>query len=349
MFKALGIGGKEQRKLFEAFDRMDSDGGRSIDFAEFASFFRIKKSKFARRCFLMLDRSSRGEMTFPEFCVCAWNYCTYDAKGLATFAFRLYDSQALGYITNERMFTLVEESYDVHNAARAKDFGADVVKNSAEYQIKLAKKQIAKASGSDEKMQLGEFLRFSRSHPNLLANAYRIQNKLQQEICGIPFWERLTKKRRKLSQVGEQHVDFQDVDEIIEALINVLPASVKLGSTSSKKKGSTQGAQAEGGSKSPYSVDESDIKAFDRKMSKEFHDGRVVRLKRKKSAENIQKMMRSKIARRKVEELKKVRKQRRHSLKRKSSAENIQRMMRGKMARKRVKDMKARKRARRAS
>ena len=168
LFKLLFLGPPEQRRLFNCFDRMDKDGGRSIDFEEFCEFFKIPTTPFSRRCFLLLDAGGTGEMTFPQYVICAWNYCTYDHEGLATFAFNLYDVEGEGNISNEMMFKLVEETYDIDASQRGGEFGGNLVKNSPEYMIRMAKAQIAKASGADGMMQLNEFLKFCRSHPNLL-------------------------------------------------------------------------------------------------------------------------------------------------------------------------------------
>ena len=93
-----------------------------------------------------MDAAGRGEMSFPQFCICAWNYCTYDAVGLATFSFNLYDKEGMGVISNADMFELIEESYDVQNKTKQGDWGADVVRNSPEYNMRLTKLKIAKAT-----------------------------------------------------------------------------------------------------------------------------------------------------------------------------------------------------------
>ena len=182
--------------------------GRKIDFEEFCDFFKIRTTNFARRCFLLMDAAGAGEMTFPQFCVCAWNYCTYDAVGLATFAFNLYDKEGMGVISNNDMYQLIEESYDIQNKTRQGDWGADLVKNSPEYNMKLAKLKIAKAAGRDEQMDLKEWIRYSRTAPNLLKKAYVMQSVLQQDICGEKFWEQMTKKRRKKTKYHNEVIDW---------------------------------------------------------------------------------------------------------------------------------------------
>ena len=353
IFRTLRLGRSEQRKLFEAFDRMDKDGGRSIDFEEFCAFFRIEPSKFSRRCFLMLDAGGSGEMNFAQFCVCAWNYCTYDSTGLAMFAFQLYDDEGLGFITNEKMFTLVSESYDLEKQHRSADFGFDMAKNSPEYQMAMAKKQIAAAAGADEKMQLGEFLLFCRKHPNLLGRAFQVQHKLQMEICGPGFWSNMTNKRRKMTRVGEQVVDFGNIDELLHALQQQYSELLARGGGNHRRTHREHRTQEEEDEdvvaieddadltneldptrkqKSIYGVDRNgkpfkrkmhkrkkhrhdnfaardraprasrspDIRKFDRDRDAKFRGGRQKRLVRKKSAEKIQAILRSRMAKKRV-------------------------------------------------
>ena len=85
--------------------------------------------------------------------------------------------------------------------------------------IRLAKAQIMTAAGHDCMMQLEEFLKFCITHPNLLKRAYSVQMKLQDEICGRPFWESLTKRRRKMTRLNNEVIDWQNIDEIIEGFV----------------------------------------------------------------------------------------------------------------------------------
>ena len=344
LFDLLYLKQREQRKMFSCFDRMDKDGGRSIDFEEFCWHFRIPQTRFSRRCFLLLDVSGQGEMTFPQFVICAWNYCTYDKEGLATFAFNLYDIDGEGAITNDDMFTLVEESYDIDGSARGGEFGADLVKNSPEYMIRMAKAQIMTASGHDGLMQLDEFLKFCITHPNLLKRAFSVQMKMQDEICGRSFWETLTKRRRKMTRLNNHIVDWQSIDEIIEEFAQwdatagfMKPAAKNgrsktllskkdrdkalggkglggkgLGGKTKRKKQSNQSTgspykvAAKGGSEKSFRTlprtKSAEDTEFDAMRARSSSMKRQKRLKRKHSAETMQKFFRKKQAQKRVAE-----------------------------------------------
>jgi Ca2+-binding EF-hand superfamily protein len=319
LFDILGIGIKEQRKLFRVFDKMDKDGGRKIDFEEFCEFFRIPITNFARRCFLLMDSSGVGEMSFPQFCICAWNYCTYDSVGLSTFAFNLYDKEGLGVISNSAMYDLIEESYDIQNKTKQGDWGADLIKNTPEYNMKLAKLKIAKASGLDEQMDLKEWIKYCRTAPNLLKRAYVMQTRLQQDICGEGFWETMTRKRRRKTKFRDEIIDWKSIDEILynferdqglKKILHVVGKPKKVQSTQ-KQKGANDTAINKKSSKyaSPQKEAPRTLKRVRSQEEQEFTKrlptarNRVKVLKRKKSAESIQKMMRMKLAKKQVKRL----------------------------------------------
>lgn len=284
-----------------------------------------------------MDAAGAGEMTFPQFCVCAWNYCTYDAVGLATFAFNLYDKEGLGVISNNDMYQLIEESYDIQNRSKQGDWGADLVKNTPEYNMKLAKLKIAKAAGRDEQMDLKEWIRYSRTAPNLLKKAYVMQSVLQQDICGEKFWEQMTKKRRKKTKYHKEVIDWASIDEILHnmnrdpALSKILNIQAKPQNNGSRGRGnsnsslsSSNSGTRKGKSKtSKYAVskkatqkaDEKKGRTMKRVRSQEEEEftralpskrdtGKI--LKRKGSAESIQKMMRMKLAKQKVRRMRRA-------------------------------------------
>ena len=355
LFSILGIEQNEQRQLFRVFDKMDKDGGRKIDFEEFCAFFSIPTTNFARRCFLLMDAAGAGEMSFPQFCICAWNYCTYDAEGLATFAFNLYDNEGMGIISNEDMYALVEDNYDIRNLTKQGDWGADLVKNSPEYNMKLAKLKIAKAAGIDEQMDLKEWLKYTRTAPNLLKKAFVMQHVLQSDICGEKFWEKMTRRRRRKTKYKDEVIDWASIDEILAnmerdpKIAKVLkvkskgrPKKAKSQTSSNERSGSgrslssnrSQSQRKEKKRKSSASgskyatkeqeetktrtrslkrVRSQEEEEFTRQLPNARNTGKV--LKRKKSAENIQKMMRMNLAKKRVAKLRESKKRMKSKMK----------------------------------
>ena len=96
------------------------------------------------------------------------------------------------------VFTLVEDVYDLDKGMRGFDYSGtvNVVKNSPEYIIGQAKRQVARACGSDKQMNILEFLMFAKTHPSLLKSAFAIQTRLQKKVIGAKYWEKMTEKRQ---------------------------------------------------------------------------------------------------------------------------------------------------------
>ena len=231
LFKCLGFDQHSGMELIKTFYRLDNDGSRSVDFDEFAKFFDVDNTHFSRKCFMLMDTTGSGEINFAQFVVACWNYCTYDKNGLTGFAFKLYDTSGIGQIPMDDIFKLVDDVYDLDKGMQQWDYSGtiNVVKNSPEYIIGQAKRQIARACGSDKQMNILEFLMFAKTHPSILKSAFEIQIRLQKKILGEKYWNNMTTKRRRLEKVnGVKGVNFLEFEEVMswlgESVPNLLPS-----------------------------------------------------------------------------------------------------------------------------
>ena len=307
-----------------------------------------------------MDTTGTGEINFAQFVVACWNYCTYDKNGLTGFSFKLYDTSGIGQIPMDDVFTLVEDVYDLDKGMRGFDYSGtvNVVKNSPEYIIGQAKRQVARACGSDKQMNILEFLMFAKTHPSLLKSAFAIQTRLQKKVIGAKYWEKMTEKRRKLEKInGVTGVNFLEFEEVMswlgEAVPNLLPSFRKKKDPHADKRDKVnhsfqrtsgkRNGKSKGGGK--YTV-----------KGGKAHGGKS-KLTRKSSVEKIQAWARNIQKKRKHREhrtgkgnssTKKSRKSTKkkeensHQLVRKNSATKIQSAMRGWKERKRLEKRKRR-------
>ena len=211
LFKCLGFDQSSGKEFVKIFYRLDNDGSKSVDFDEFAKFFDVDNTPFSKKCFMLMDTTGSGEINFAQFVVACWNYCTYDKNGLTGFSFKLYDTSGIGQIPMDDVFKLVEDVYDLDKGMRGMDYTGtvNVVKNSPEYIIGQAKRQISRACGADKQMNILEFLMFAKTHPSMLKSAFAIQTRLQKKVIGAKYWEEMTNKRRKLERInGVKGVNF---------------------------------------------------------------------------------------------------------------------------------------------
>ena len=360
LFKCLGFNKEAGQDLIKVFYRLDNDGSRSVDFDEFAKFFDIDNTPYSKKCFMLMDTTGTGEINFAQFVVACWNYCTYDKNGLTGFSFKLYDTSGIGQIPMDDVFTLVEDVYDLDKGMRGFDYSGtvNVVKNSPEYIIGQAKRQVARACGSDKQMNILEFLMFAKTHPSLLKSAFAIQTRLQKKVIGAKYWEKMTEKRRKLEKInGVTGVNFLEFEEVMswlgEAVPNLLPSFRKKKDPHADKRDKVnhsfqrtsgkRNGKSKGGGK--YTV-----------KGGKAHGGKS-KLTRKSSVEKIQAWARNIQKKRKHREhrtgkgnssTKKSRKSTKkkeensHQLVRKNSATKIQSAMRGWKERKRLEKRKRR-------
>jgi len=57
------------------------------------------------------DVDSSGELSFAEFCLSSWTYCTLERRSLILFAFDLYDLDQSGSISVKEMKRILYEVY----------------------------------------------------------------------------------------------------------------------------------------------------------------------------------------------------------------------------------------------
>eukprot|EP00944_MAST-04C_sp_MAST-4C-sp1_P013665 g13665.t1 len=216
LLDALGFPQNVRNCLYETFAKLDRSHDGLISFDEFCDFFDLEETKFAHRSFLVLDEGLSGTLNFPMFVICAWNYCTYDKRGLAAFAFRLYDEDGHGKIPEEKIMDLVMEIYDISSESSSMaDYGIDLRKNTPAYILRKTKNVVKEAVGDDSAMDVNEFISFSSKNPMILKNAYIIQVRLQLEIISVDFWKEMTRKRRLAEYILNRRVNFLEINEVL--------------------------------------------------------------------------------------------------------------------------------------
>ena len=87
----LQIPDKDVRKVYKKFEKIDADKGGEVGIDEFFDAFHLTWSTFGERVFLIMEVSGDHKLSFSEFFVGLFNYCTCEHLGLVRFAFDMFD------------------------------------------------------------------------------------------------------------------------------------------------------------------------------------------------------------------------------------------------------------------
>lgn len=96
LLEEIGITHSHAAKIFDAFVKMDTDGSGSITVGEFHRYFGWKRGVFTERIFDMYapvrkDDGEPNKMSYEEFLICVWNYCSYDNQLMTKYVFDIVD------------------------------------------------------------------------------------------------------------------------------------------------------------------------------------------------------------------------------------------------------------------
>ena len=135
-----------------------------------------------------MDADASGELSFVEFVVALWNYCTFTKASLLRFAFELFDNDDSGFIDLDEMKLLLRECYGKHKYKKTQ---------AARHILDELDSMIEKGNCVGG-LNLNDFNEFCLHHPALLYPAFELQQALQQNVLGTQFWQEC--QQRKLLQ-----------------------------------------------------------------------------------------------------------------------------------------------------
>ena len=225
----------EASRFIRLFEKIDEDHSGAIDIYEFFDFFDLDHSLFIKRSFLLMDfdrgngeddetdevskskarmkEITKDTLSYEEFFVALYNYCTLDERGLVEHVYRVIDSDKSGFITKAELFDMIREIYQSE-------------KEGAKDQSKLIQKQVKQLMNvidedGDGEITLEEFERVHRKLGTLIYPAFRMQQKLRRKCLSTRFWNKAYTIRTEVCKELDATVIeiFRDVrEESIEAL-----------------------------------------------------------------------------------------------------------------------------------
>lgn len=204
-FRMLGLREYHVRRLYSAFKLVDKDMSGELSIHELLDHLGLAHTAFADRVFAIFDFDASGEISFEEFVMSLWNYCTLTKSSLIMFAFDLYDADSSGIVEMDEMELLLRDVY-----------GSAFEKSRLAQQILEKIKKMTGAASRDCEISVDRFAAFCRNHPGLLFPAFNFQLSLQRAILGVQFWVKLARQRLTLptgKQVSIHEILQTHVDE----------------------------------------------------------------------------------------------------------------------------------------
>ena len=116
LLEELGISHSHAAQIFEAFVKMDTDGSGNITVGEFHRYVGWKRGVFTERIFdvyasVKKDNGQPNKMSYEEFLICVWNYCTYDQHLMAKYVFDIFDIDGVKSLSIDELDALLRMVY----------------------------------------------------------------------------------------------------------------------------------------------------------------------------------------------------------------------------------------------
>jgi len=100
---------EEIKRLGKRFKKLDLDGSGSLSIEEFMSLPELQQNPLVRRVIDIFDDDGNGEVDFKEFIQGLSHFSAKgDMESKLRFAFRIYDMDNDGYISNGELFQVLK-------------------------------------------------------------------------------------------------------------------------------------------------------------------------------------------------------------------------------------------------
>ena len=107
--EAINFDAEEIRRLGKRFRKLDLDNSGTLSVEEFMSLPELQRNPLVKRVIEILDEDGNGEVDFKEF---IQGVSQFSVKGDKTsklkFAFKIYDIDNDGYISNGELFQFLK-------------------------------------------------------------------------------------------------------------------------------------------------------------------------------------------------------------------------------------------------
>jgi len=195
----LGYEPRDLNVMYSAFRQLDVTGDQEIEFAEMCAVLKLEENEFSQEIFAECDFEKSGKINFLEFCMSMWSFLARDRRGLAEFAFDVFDGDDTGKLGGEEIETMTALVYGLKTRNYKNDSVTDSgFKHNTDKHIATVMKKLD--ANKDGKISKKEFIERSHSLPMLLQPAFDVQESLMELCGGGHFWRKFVPIRIKKMQ-----------------------------------------------------------------------------------------------------------------------------------------------------
>ena len=174
---------------------------------EFSDRFKLEPNLFCRNAFILLDRDHSGELTFTQFTLCLWNFCTMTEADLICAAYDCYNNDGHDGIHIDTMMKLVDEAMGILSGINISTGTLEMGQSSAfkrhYYDPNLLQKKelraLSRLANEEDRIKEKAFVKYLKSHPIILKKALIFKQDLTDSVLSHSHWEKIAKKRHKIT------------------------------------------------------------------------------------------------------------------------------------------------------
>ena len=235
LFNVLHFTESDERNLAHIFFGADVNYNRKVSYHEFLDKFQFENNLFCKNAFLLLDRDHSGDLTFTQFTLCIWNFCTMSEADLIIVAYDCYNNDGHDGIHIDTMMKLVDEATGILSGVTGSghlEMGRSTAFQRHHYDPQqLQRKEhhaLERLANEEDRIKEKAFIKYLHSHPIILKKALIFKQELIDSSLGHRRWKKVAKHRQEIThQHSGQHINTDRLIEILEKRCGVDFGGVK--------------------------------------------------------------------------------------------------------------------------